>query len=412
MLAETRRGRSFAQHSEKLPFDKLLIAVARSATALRKQLGVPEPKPDELEESRSSLPQTLDAMRLYANGLDRLHSLDAQTARDLLEQAVASDPAFPLGHAALADAWSMLGYSNSSLTEAKRAFDSSGNLSWASRLVVEARYREANREWSLASDVYQRLWSSNPSHFDYGLSLAGAEISAGRFDKAEKALERIRTTTVFARSDPRIDLMSARAAPETNHVLEEQSAAKAVEKALRRGQKSLAASAMRERGWALILLGRAKEAAGVFKEARKIFEQQKDTVNASRALVNLVTALGGQVPNSERLLMDQEALAVFKATGTLDAQAMVSNNLAGIFEESGDEPKALNLYDQAAKLDQEIGDERHWALAVSNIGSVQQGLGNLDDAARSYERAIAKFLNFTAMVHERGHLKTSPMFCG
>jgi serine/threonine protein kinase/tetratricopeptide (TPR) repeat protein len=390
-VTETRGGHRVAEHSERLPLAEVIRTAADSAAALRKQLGVPEPKPDELRQSRWSLPQTVDAMRLYADGLDKLRTLDALAARNLLEQAVAADSAFSLGHAALGDAWSMLGYANHSLAEAKKAFDSSGKLSWSSRLIVEARYREANSQWQLAADVYRQLWASNPSHFDYGLRVAEAEASGGRFQEARSALERIRAAGGSAAFDPRLDLMEARAAQETDHLLEEQAASRAFQKALQRGQRSLAASALREKGWALIRLNRGQEAVAVFRQARKIFEQEHDQVNAYRSLVNMVTALSGRAPNSERLLMDQEALAVFQTTGTVDAQAMASNNLAGILQESGDERKALELYNQAAILYQEVGDERRWAIAISNIGTVEQGLGHLDDAAQAYEKALAKF---------------------
>jgi Tfp pilus assembly protein PilF len=74
------------------------------------------------------LPSNHDAARFYSEGMERLRMLDASRARELLEKAVAIEPGYALSHAALATAWSKLGYDDMATAEAKRALELSGGL--------------------------------------------------------------------------------------------------------------------------------------------------------------------------------------------------------------------------------------------------------------------------------------------
>ena len=64
-----------------------------------------------------------------------------------MRRASEIEPAFPLAHSALSQALGDLGYDAQSLDEAKLAFEKSGTLPREERLAVEARYREAARQW-------------------------------------------------------------------------------------------------------------------------------------------------------------------------------------------------------------------------------------------------------------------------
>ena len=98
----------------------LFDLVSQAGSELREKLGVEVVSPVEAVSVRASLPSNREAARLYAEGLARLHALDALTARDRLQQAIAADPKFALAHSALADAWSRLGYDHKAQEEARR----------------------------------------------------------------------------------------------------------------------------------------------------------------------------------------------------------------------------------------------------------------------------------------------------
>src|SRR5258708_19165339 len=86
-------------------------------------LGLPGISPNEEAAVRASVPANREAARLYAEGQARMRILDTPGARDLLQNAVRAEPAFPLSHMALASCWRLLGYDQKARAEAKLAFD-------------------------------------------------------------------------------------------------------------------------------------------------------------------------------------------------------------------------------------------------------------------------------------------------
>ena len=159
---------------------------------------------------RSSLPSSVEAARLYSEGLAKLRIFEAMAARDLLEKAVAADPKFPMAHTALASAWSALGYDSKARQEAKLAFDLSAELSPQEKLVAEGRFREANREWPRAIEVYQTLRRSFPDTLEYGLRLASVQSFSGGGKDALATLESLRQLPLGEGADSRIDLEERR----------------------------------------------------------------------------------------------------------------------------------------------------------------------------------------------------------
>ena len=144
-LQDSRAGGTLAQVSETGTEAEVLTLVSRIGRRLRERLNVEALPPAATAAVRASQPANVDAARLYAEGLERLHQFDALAARDRLERAVAADPRFPLAHAALAMAWSTLGYDNRAKAAAGTAFELSSALSREDRLSVEGAYREMAR---------------------------------------------------------------------------------------------------------------------------------------------------------------------------------------------------------------------------------------------------------------------------
>src|SRR6185295_8300847 len=128
-----------------------------TGSALRSALGA-TPLPSAASAAmRAAQPSTLDATRLYAEGIARLRAFDALGARERLERAVAADPDSPLAYSALAEAWRALGYDSRASDAAQRAFELSAKLPREERLLVEARAHETSREWDQAIASYRTL---------------------------------------------------------------------------------------------------------------------------------------------------------------------------------------------------------------------------------------------------------------
>ncbi|MCI0420422.1 MAG: protein kinase, partial [Acidobacteria bacterium] len=169
------------------------VALIRQAgMRLREKLGIEQLTMTETAQLRASQPSNREAAQLYSEGLYRLRLFDALEARDLLERAVAADPDYALAHSALATTFSALGYGERAKQEAKKAFDLSANLSREQQLLVEGRYREAERDWQKEAEVYRTLFDYHKDNLEYGLQLASAQISDGKGREALATIELLR----------------------------------------------------------------------------------------------------------------------------------------------------------------------------------------------------------------------------
>ncbi|HVR40998.1 MAG TPA: hypothetical protein VMU84_18035, partial [Thermoanaerobaculia bacterium] len=191
---------------------RLFELVSRVGARMRGTLGVQSIASTSSTEALGALPANPATAKLYAEGLDKLRGFDALAARELLERAITIEPEQPLLHAALASAWSALGYDKRSKEEAKRAFELSSKLPREQRLMIEAGYRESIGEWTRATDIYRAMTSFFPDNLDYGLRLANAQTRMGDPSSALFTVEWLRRLPEPLGSDPRIDLAEMDAA--------------------------------------------------------------------------------------------------------------------------------------------------------------------------------------------------------
>ncbi len=179
-LQDAAAGETVAALAETGTEDRLFDLASSAGAALRAKLGAGSVTATEAAAAQAGLPSGPEAARLYAQGLESLRRFEFVQAKDEMERLVALSPGSPLAHAALADAWSSMGYMDNARAEARKAFDLSKGLPRAERLSIEGRYREANAEWDKAAEIYRSLWTFYPDNLDYGLRLAFAQTDGRR----------------------------------------------------------------------------------------------------------------------------------------------------------------------------------------------------------------------------------------
>jgi eukaryotic-like serine/threonine-protein kinase len=92
---------SFTENGNELG---LLEMVDRAGAELRERLGAGNLSEADKARLKASHPSTVEAARLYAEGLSKLRVFDALAAHDLLQQAAVADPNNPFIHSAEAQA--------------------------------------------------------------------------------------------------------------------------------------------------------------------------------------------------------------------------------------------------------------------------------------------------------------------
>src|SRR5215831_1055319 len=205
-IQDSSSGETLATVSEVGGQASLFDLVAHVGRRLRQDLGAGGVTSEQSAQAKSSISPNMQAVRLYAQGIDKLRTFDALGAREFLQQAIQADPGYALAHAALADALAILGYATNATEEARIAFENSSHLSRQESLAIEGRYRMAERDWQKAIAAYQKLVSLSPDEIEYGLKLASAQTAASDGHAALNTLNSLRSLPQAAGGDPRISL--------------------------------------------------------------------------------------------------------------------------------------------------------------------------------------------------------------
>ena len=370
---------------------ELFDLVSRTGTGLRHALGLAEPSPEQARAIQALRPATPESARLYGQGLARLRSYDYPGARDLLTRAAAADPSSPVIHAALSRTWGELGHDTRAVEEARRALELAGSLGREDRLALEARFYQAKKEWSRASEIYRSLWTFFPDDIDHGLSLASSLVYAGRGSEAMETLRTLRRLPPPAGEDPRIDLAEASAALRMSDTATEKRAAEtAIQKGRKSGEKLLVAEALVLQGSALLIEGKAQDALGPFEEARSLYEQAGHSLGVAKALgyTGLCLYQQGSLSGSEVVYL--QSLAIAERLGSSSYIAALYGNLGRLYQTRGELDPALAYLEKARARFAEVDDPLLKLRVLYSLGAVLAIRGELDGAAQRLEEVAAR----------------------
>ncbi|HBL30887.1 MAG TPA: hypothetical protein DD490_28980, partial [Acidobacteria bacterium] len=366
----------------------LFEMVARVGARLRQDLGLGGLSQEQTRAVQSLHPAVPEAARLMAQGLARLRAFDPMEARVLLEKAVAVEPESAVIHSLLARAWNDLGEDARALGEAQRALELSRGLPREERLVIEARFFAAGKQWAKAAEIYRSLWTFFPDDLDHGLQLAVMLVNSGRSHEALEVLAMLRQWPT-GRDDPRIDLEEARAARRVADLPTQQRAVQnAAAKARKSGERLALARALILEGDALVTIGRPAEAVPRFREAEELARAVGHSWYAGMALSNLGGALQtlGRLEEAEQ--RNQQALAIARRLGSANGTANQLFSLGLVHKDRGDLDEALALFEEARAGMRAIDDRLMQGRVASHMVPVLLQKGDLAAAQELADDAV------------------------
>jgi eukaryotic-like serine/threonine-protein kinase len=385
-LQDTVHGETIAERAFVGNEDNLFELVSEAGASLRQSLGATSISEEAFAQSRAALPVKPLAVKLYTEGRSRLWAFDFVQARDLLVQAIAVEPDFPLAHSALSDTWRHLGYDLKAQDEAEHARMLSEHLSIEERLQIEGQYYSSLQDTNKAIEVYRKLFALFPDNLNYGLRLADEQRVVNSED-ALKTVAALRRLSGPAADDPRIDMIESRAWMKNDYAKAQAAGRRAIEKGTAQGAHLLVA-----RAYGILCQtggngSSTEQAIQDCQNAHQSYAAAGDRNNEARTLSDFAGLYYqlGQIDRAES--MYREALRMFRETGAIDGITTASSNLGDVFLARGNLANAENALSEALPGYKEMGDKDGIALTLNDFGEIARRRGELDKALTTLEQA-------------------------
>ncbi|MES1244516.1 MAG: tetratricopeptide repeat protein [Acidobacteriota bacterium] len=370
--------------------DELFNLVSRTGARLRESLGFEGLSPRQALAARALQPGDPEAVRLYAQGLERLRASDGPRALETLRRALKIEPGSAVIHAALSEAYGMLGYDDQALDEGKQAAALADALPREARLGIEARFHELSRDWGRASETWRSLWSFYPDNLEYGLKTANCLMRWGRPAEALETIAVLRRLPSPLAEDPRTDVLEARIARRLGDTaLELRAGEAAAAKGRRSGETLVTTQGLVYKGDALLSLGRVDQAVGVFREALEMAGKGGNPMILGMAYANLGVALKSRGDLDGAETATREALAIAERIGTGVGISSQLEVLGDLYRMRGELAQAQDLLERARGWYVRLGDRTLEGRIEVLLGLTRWARGDLDGARDSLDRALA-----------------------
>jgi DNA-binding winged helix-turn-helix (wHTH) protein/tetratricopeptide (TPR) repeat protein len=381
-VQDTLHGETMEEKSFTGTEANLFEMATQAGEALRRSLGISSVSAQASLQARAALPSNQEAVEFYTEGQQRLWAFDYGRARDLLTKAVAADPGYPLAHAALADAWSHLGYASKARAEIERARALSGHLGPQDRLLVDGQYYATIQDRPRAIDAYRRLFTQFPDNLDYGLRLAD-EQREGNPEDALHTLETLRHLPPPSSNDLRIDYIEARSWVNNDVAKAQAAARRVIERGTAQGSQLLVARAY----GILCQIGDGDSTAPDCENARKRYIAVGDRDNAARTTSDFAILYFEQGDLDRAEAMYRGALKVFRQIGDVQGVTTVSGNLGDISLARGNLTDAARALSDAIPGYQEMLDKDGVSLTLADVAKIGRLRGDLKTALSGYKEA-------------------------
>lgn len=391
-VTDTQTGTQLAGTVVSGSSGELFKLVTAAGSVLRQQLGLGELSEPQATALRAVRPTRPEVAQTYAQGRELLRRFDAVGARKLLEKVIAADPDYSLGHFAMAEMWTALGYDEKAKAEARRALEISSHLPREDRYLIEARYREASKDWDKAISAYQTLLTFFPDSLEYGLYLANAQLASGQAALALETARRLHQLGPSADQDPRLAILEARA---TSDAGDPQAAYTLLGRAVRQGEAIraplLVARAQLEAAYTLEYLGQHTRSLQSAAVAKQLFLTAGDRSAAADALMVTGAAYMNQGDLAQSLKAAQEAMDFLLGTENSALTATTLCNMALLLIKQGNLELARSRAEGGLALAREIGLRETQGTAMIALGWNELLRGNMENAGHWFMQATAIF---------------------
>jgi len=386
-LQDLEEQRTVALKVEAAGESELLGAIATLAQSVQENLGLSRDAIEEMR-ARSLRPSSdsLQALRLYNEGLELSRVGDYLEARNRFEAAVDEDPGFALAYSNLGQTAAALGYREEAERFSRRAVELGQQLPAQERYLILAQQARVLNDHPKAIESYQNLLEVMPDDPDIHFSMAGLYEETGDLEQAREHI-----TQVLNRDPNRLDALFTKGRIEiqlgdSDSAL--QNLNQALTLAIRLDNNVARGTVLNLMGMAYKQLDRLDDALRYYQEALEIRREVGDKGGAAVTLKELASVEQRMGDLDEALAGYQESLALRQEIGDQAAAGATLLDIGNLYNDRGEHERAIELYKESLRVQREIGDEAHEAICLNNIGAVYLNAGQYEEALTYLELAL------------------------
>jgi len=370
--------------------DSLFAMVDELTTKIRDDLGLSTRRgeKDVTEVSTGSL----DALKLYQQGLEHARTGNHLEAASLLEQALEKDPEFAVAHASLAETYDELGQFDEAVAEADKALQSLNKVSSHEAQRIRAIKAWLDYDLDAAESAYTELTRISPNSAAAYLGLATVQEERGDLEGARDSVQRVLLLDP-KHADAQYALGRVHAKlGNSAEALAQLSAALVTHMETSNDQGR--ATVLNGMGNIYLSISEYQEAHDNYEKSLEIRQRIGDRRGTSTSLGNIAAVAARQGQFDQAIDRQTEALEILQELGDPAGRAEAYSSLGDFYQGAGKPEQALNSYQESMKILRDLDDEASLAWNLSSVGYINTVLGNYVMAFPFLKEALAKRREF------------------
>jgi serine/threonine protein kinase/tetratricopeptide (TPR) repeat protein len=365
----------------------LLSAVDQLAQTIRDNLALSPKIVNELQaQSFKPSSQSLDAIRLYSEGVDLAGQGNNLEALKRFQASTQADPEFALAYARLGQTYANVGHDNEAEQASRKAVALAEKLPTREKYLIAANDARIERDYPKAIESYENLAAATPDDPEIQFTLGRLYEDTGAFDKA-----RDHYAKVLAIDPKYLNVLIAMGRTEAKSD-NPQSALdyfnRALTLAIQLENDEARATVLQGIGFCYRQLDKNDEALRYYQQSLEIKQRLGDKRGMALTLDSMAQ-LQEQLGKSDQALKGyQEALQIRREIGDKGGVGDTLLDLGGFYENSGHYDQALGFYKEALQVQRELGSEINQGLCLNNIGITYLDKGDYENALTYFQQAL------------------------
>ena len=365
----------------------LLSAVDQLAQTIRENLALSPRIVNELKaQSFKPSSQSLDAIRLYSEGVDLAGKGNNLEALKRFQASTQADPEFALAYARLGQTYANLGHDNEAEQASRKAVDLAEKLPTREKYLIAANDARIERDYPKAIESYENLAAATPDDPEIQFALGRLYEDTGAFDKA-----RDHYSKVLAADPKHVDALLATGRVELKSGNPQSGLEylnRGLSLAIQLGNDEEKAAFLQAIGAAYGELNKQDEAQRYYQQSLEIKRRLGDKRGIAASLEAVAQIKEGQGKSEEAWKDYGGALQLRREIGDKIGTGDILMDMGTFKHDRAQYDEALKFFKESLQIERELGNESNQGMCLNNIGSCYFFKGDYENALTYFQQAL------------------------